>query len=57
MDYTPRFDAFGTVDIIDGSISVKIDSSNGNISLINNNTSSVNAGKLNAGIPIIYGSI
>ena len=56
-DYIPRFDAFGTVDIIDGSISVKIDSSNGNISLINNNTSSVNAGKINAGIPIIYGSV
>lgn len=56
-DYIPRYDAFGTVDIIDGSISVKVDSSNGNISLINNNTSSVNAGKLNAGIPIIYGSV
>lgn len=56
-DYIPRFDAFGTVDIIDGSISVQIDSSTGNINLINNNTLSVNAGKLNAGIPIIYGSI
>lgn len=57
QDYTPAYDAYGGADIVDGSISVKVDSTNGNITLINNNTSSVNIGKLNSSIPIIYGSI
>lgn len=57
QDYIPAYDAYGGADIVDGSISVKIDSTTGNITLINNNTSSVNIGKLNASIPIIYGSI
>ena len=57
QDYIPAYDAYGGADIVDGSISVKIDSTNGNITLINNNTSSMNIGKLNASIPIIYGSI
>lgn len=56
-DYVPRFDAFGSADVVDGSISIKIDSSNGNINLINNNTTSMNVGKLYASIPVIYGSI
>lgn len=56
-DAIPAYDAFGGADIVDGSISIKIDSTNGNINLINNNTTSVNVGKLNASIPIIYGSI
>lgn len=56
-DYIPAYDAYGGADIVDGSISVKIDSATGNITLINNNTSSMNIGKLNASIPIIYGSI
>lgn len=53
----PAYDAYGGADIVDGSISIKVDSTNGNINLINNNTASVNVGKLNASIPIIYGSI
>lgn len=57
QDYIPAYDAYGGADIVDGSISVKIDSSTGNITLINNNTSSMNIGKLNASIPVIYGSI
>lgn len=56
-DAIPAYDAFGGADIVDGSISIKVDSTNGNINLINNNTTSVNVGKLNASIPIIYGSI
>lgn len=56
-DAIPAYNAFSGADIVDGSISVTVDSSNGNINLINNNTSSVNIGKLNASIPIIYGSI
>lgn len=56
-DYIPRFDAFGSADVVDGSISIKVDSSNGNINLINNNTSNMNVGKLYASIPIIYGSV
>ena len=56
-DYIPRFDAYGGADIVDGSISVKVDSSTGNIILINNNTSSMNVGKINASVPIIYGSV
>ena len=56
-DYTPAYNAYGGADIVDGSISVTVDSTNGNITLINNNTSSINIGKLNASIPIIYGSI
>lgn len=56
-DYIPAYDAFGGADIVDGSISIKIDSATGNIILINNNTSSMNIGKLNASIPVIYGSI
>lgn len=56
-DTIPSYDAFGGADIVDGSISIKVDSTNGNINLINNNTTSVNVGKLNASIPIIYGSI
>lgn len=57
QDAIPAYNAFSGADIVDGSISVTVDSSNGNINLINNNTSSVNVGKLNASIPIIYGSI
>lgn len=57
QDYIPAYDAYGGADIVDGSISVKIDSATGAITLINNNTSSMNIGKLNASIPIIYGSI
>lgn len=57
QDYIPAYDAYGGADIVDGSISVKIDSATGNITLINNNTSSMNIGKLNASIPVIYGSI
>lgn len=53
----PAYDAYSGADIVDGSISIKIDSSNGNINLINNNTSSVNVGKLSASIPIIYGTV
>lgn len=53
----PAYDAYGSADIVDGSISIKVDSYNGNINLINNNTTSMNIGKLNASIPIIYGSI
>lgn len=56
-DAIPAYDAYGGADIVDGSISIKVDSTNGNINLINNNTTSVNVGKLNASIPIIYGSI
>lgn len=56
-DYIPRFDAFGSADVVDGSISIKVDSTNGNINLINNNTTSMNVGKLYASIPIIYGSV
>lgn len=56
-DAIPAYDAFGGADIVDGSISIKVDSTNGNINLINNNTTSVNVGKLNASIPIIYGAI
>ena len=56
-DFIPRFDAYGGADIVDGSISVKVDSSTGNIILINNNTSSMNVGKINASVPIIYGSV
>ena len=57
QDYIPAYDAYGGADIVDGSISVKIDSATGAITLINNNTSSMNIGKLNASLPIIYGSI
>lgn len=57
QDYIPAYNAYGGADIVDGSISVKIDSATGAITLINNNTSSMNIGKLNASIPIIYGSI
>lgn len=57
QDYIPAYNAYGGADIVDGSISVTVDSTSGNITLINNNTSSVNIGKLNASIPIIYGSI
>lgn len=57
QDYIPAYDAYGGADIVDGSISIKVDSTTGNITLINNNTSSVNIGKLNASIPVIYGSI
>lgn len=56
-EYNPRFNAYGGADIVDGSISVQIDSTTGNINLVNNNTTSVNVGKINAGIPIIYGSV
>lgn len=56
-DYIPYYDAYGGADIVDGSISIKVDSATGNIILINNNTSSMNIGKLNASIPVIYGSI
>lgn len=56
-DAIPAYNAYGDADIVDGSISIKVDSTNGNINLINNNTTSVNVGKLNASIPIIYGSI
>lgn len=56
-DAIPAYNAYSGADIVDGSISVTVDSSNGNINLINNNTASVNVGKLNASIPIIYGSI
>lgn len=55
--FIPRFDAYGCADIVNGSISVKVDSSIGNIILINNNTSSMNVGKINASVPIIYGSV
>lgn len=57
LEATPAYDAYGGADIVDGSISIKVDSTNGNINLINNNTTSVNTGKLNASIPLIYGSI
>jgi hypothetical protein len=57
LEATPAYDAYSGADIVDGSISVTVDSTNGNINLINNNNSSVNVGKLNASIPIIYGSI
>ena len=56
-DAIPAYNAYGGADIVDGSISIKVDSTNGNINLINNNTTSVNVGKLNASIPIIYGAI
>ena len=57
QEYIPAYNAYGGADIVDGSISVTVDSSTGNITLLNNNTSSVNIGKLNASIPIIYGSV
>lgn len=57
QDAIPAYNAYSGADIVDGSISVTVDSTNGNINLINNNTTSMNVGKLNASIPIIYGSI
>lgn len=57
QDAIPSYDAYGGADIVDGSISIKIDTTNGNINLINNNTTSMNVGKLNASLPIIYGSV
>lgn len=56
-EYTPAYDAFGEANIVDGGLSVKVDSSNGQITLINNNSTSVNVGKIIAGVPLIYGSI
>lgn len=56
-EYTPAYDAYGEANIVDGGLSVKVDSSNGQITLINNNSTSVNVGKIIAGVPLIYGSV
>lgn len=56
-DDLPILDAYGICDATDGTLSIKVDYTTGNVILYNNNSTTVNASKLRAGIPLIYGSI